>query len=324
VNLRQRLFRCISHFLGGVQEPWYTYLNTLANGWILFRHPEKKTCRGTLNGDKTIYLIRDLTEHVGLAGWYDRVLGYMLRAQKKGWVPVVAPPGEPDSARGDWYTYFKGVSPISVADALRSACVVEATVHGAIHKRYSPREIWKRHEIARRIALSDEASEYVDLRVSKVFSQMPRPCVGVMFRGTDYRQQGECNAVGHARVPRLDWFCERVASCLDRWGLDSNSGENLFVVTEEQAALDYIRERFQGCRYVCKERFVDFDFSLGINAQSLPNTSPRENNYLYLVDILALSKCDYLIGGINGCVLMALNLNGNKYRDVEIINTGVN
>jgi len=58
--------------------------------------------------------------------------------------------------------------------------------------------------------------------------------------------------------------------------------------------------------------------------QRLPHTTPKENNFLYLLDIYALSKCQYLIGGVNGCVLMALNLNGNRYRDVDILNTGVN
>ena len=49
----------------------------------------------------------------------------------------------------------------------------------------------------------------------------------------------------------------------------------------------------------------------------------KENNFLYLLDIVSLSKCDYLIGGLVGAVLMALNLKGNNYKDVHILKTGV-
>ena len=48
------------------------------------------------------------------------------------------------------------------------------------------------------------------------------------------------------------------------------------------------------------------------------------NNFLYVLEIYALARCDYLIGGVNGGVLMALNLNGNRYKGVHVLNTGAN
>ena len=42
----------------------------------------------------------------------------------------------------------------------------------------------------------------------------------------------------------------------------------------------------------------------------------------YLLDLYALSKCDYLVGPMNGGVQMALNWNGNRYSDVHIIDLG--
>ena len=43
-----------------------------------------------------------------------------------------------------------------------------------------------------------------------------------------------------------------------------------------------------------------------------------------MLEMYVLAKCDYLIGGVNGGVLMALNLNGNRYKGVHVLNTGVN
>lgn len=47
------------HFLGTVQEPWYTWLNAVANAWILFWNPEKVSHPGTMHSDKTFYVINN-------------------------------------------------------------------------------------------------------------------------------------------------------------------------------------------------------------------------------------------------------------------------
>ena len=73
--------RRVWHFIGTIQEPFYTWLNALANGWILFRNPERVVHLGTLLPDQTFCLIRDLPRPVGVAGWHDRVIGYMIRAE---------------------------------------------------------------------------------------------------------------------------------------------------------------------------------------------------------------------------------------------------
>ena len=321
-----KLFHC----LGMVQEPWYTLINKLANAWILLRNPEKVTHPGTLYSDKTFYVIRDLPSGVGLAGWYDRVVGYMLRAKKKGWIPIVVPPknsmlGDEREGRGNWYSYFSVISPYNQLDVGKFANTVEAVVHGVIHKRYNRSVIRARHDISKNICLNLEANKFVESHLCEIFGQIiGRPLVGVYFRGTDYRNVGKWKPIGHAAVPRYEVFCEKVENALRRWGVPIDEGRNLFVVTEEQEALDYLVSRYPLMSYVKKPRFVNFNFGTALPYQTPGNLSFRENNLLYLVDIYALARCDYLIGGVNGGVLMALNLNGNRYRGVQIMNTGVN
>lgn len=50
------------HFLGTVQEPFYSWLNAMANAVVLFRNPERKICCGTLNPDKTFYVIGNFSK----------------------------------------------------------------------------------------------------------------------------------------------------------------------------------------------------------------------------------------------------------------------
>lgn len=308
------------HFMGTIPEPWYTWANALANAWIRFWNPERITHPGVLHPDKTFYVITDIPWSVGIAGWHDRVLGYMLRAEAKGWIPVVSmSANEKRADDGDWNVFFKPVSDISAAEALQSRNVVFSVPQGMIHKRYSKSNIRRRHRLCEKIRLSDEAERFVGGRIEELFRRCPENMVAVRFRGTDYRY-----AVGHARVPDVEAFCDTVVADMEKWGVPVGNGEHILVVTEEQESLDAIRRRFPACRFVEKERFSDDKTGKYLCDRRLPTLTPKMNNMFYLLEIYALSRCDYLIGGVNGGVLMALNLNGNRYKGVHVLNTGVN
>ena len=307
------------HFLGTVPEPFYTWLNALANAWVLLRRPERMTHPGSLHPDKTFYVIRDLPRGVGVAGGHDRVLGYMLRAERKGWIPVVDPPPPAQADDGNWLAFFKPVSDFSVKEVLNSRNVVFATMQGMIHKRYSRRNIERRHRMCERAGLSDEAARFVHGRLESLLGNCPGKMVAIRFRGTDYRY-----ATGHAKVPDVEEFCDIVESDMRRWGVPVGKGEHIVAVTEEQSALDAIRRRFPACRFVEKERFSDDGAGKYLCYRRLSTLTPKMNNMFYLLEIYALARCDYLIGGVNGGVLMALNINGNRYCGVHILDTGVN
>lgn len=107
------------HFLGTVQEPFYSWFNAVANAVILLRRPERKICCGTLNPDKTFYVIGNFSKGVGIAGWHDKVLGCLLWAKNKGYIPVVAP-SPAREGDGDWFAFFKQVSPYTLEEVLKS------------------------------------------------------------------------------------------------------------------------------------------------------------------------------------------------------------
>ncbi len=316
----------LMHILGRVDEPLYSPLNAIANATFRLRTPERVTHPGEQHPDKTFYVIRDLPPDTGLASWHDRVLGYLARAKKKGWTPVIDPPPPAQKDSGDWYTYFKPVSNIPLNEALMGKNVVFATTQGMIYKRYNRRNIARRNKLAAEfIHLSELARSFVDERLPGLVENAPSPMVGVRFRGTDYRVKGTWCPTGHATVPDVGYFCDTVIADMERWGVPVGKGEHIFLMTEEQEAFDEIRRRFPECRFVERERFANFDFNTGqcLCYHRLPNTTPIENNLYYLLEIYALARCDYLIGGYNGGVLVACNLNGNAYKGVHVLKTGV-
>ena len=325
LNLRTWFFNKGLQFLAHVDEPLYTPLMSMANAWLRFRNSEHEVSLGPLNADKTFYVIRELPSSVGLAGWYDRVLGYMARAERKGWIPVILPPPQDDASRdvGDWYSYFTAPSPYSLEDVLKSKHVIFAVTQAVVYKRYNRREIEKRHRIGRLIPPRSEILAFLEARAREMLSEMPAgKRVGAYYRGTDYRKHGNWCPVGHAAVLDVSDWCDRLNEVLSRWGITSDGGREIFIVTEEQEALDAIRERFPNVHFVQKERFSNFQFGTCLPQQRLPRTSAFENNRLYLLDLYILSQCDYLVGTINGGLLMALNWNGNAYKGVHVLDTG--
>ena len=313
-----------------IDEPFYTPMRRLANAYLLWRNPERVREMGTKNPDKTFYVIKEFSSTIGLAGWYDRVLGYVEHADHLGYCPVIdststelhsgAPDG-PDC--GNWGLYFKSPCKVPLKDVYSSRRVVFATQMAVIYKRFSRSEIARRHELAKRVPFSEAVQSFIDERIGALFLNRPERMVGVYYRGTDYRKVPGWTPSGHATVPGIGDFCRVVREDLVRWGFgEDEDGTHVFFMTEEQEALDSFLGEFPRARYVKKERFSHFAFGVNLPLQKLEHTSTYENNRLYLLDIVALSKCDYIIGIPNGGILMALNLNGNACRDVHLLDTG--
>ena len=323
-SLKLRLFETALRCTARIDEPFYSVLTSLANSWIRFRGKEREVSLGPLHPDKTFYVIRDFPDHIGLAGWYDRVLGYMERAERKGWIPVVIPPPADESFRdaGDWYAYFDPPSSFPPEEVLKSAHVVFAVQQAVVYKRFNRREIARRHRLARAIPPKREIREWLEERAARILDGMPEgKRIGANYRGTDYRR-----AVGHAAVPDVDAWCDLIQADMERWGVDAGSdqGASLFVSTEEKEALDAILKRFPKARFVERERFSKTDGGVCMPHRRLERTSTFDNNRLYLLDLYLLSKCDYVASIFTGGLSMALNWNGNAYRDVHVIKWGIN
>lgn len=321
-KVRQWFFARTAGPLSRLNEPFYGVVNWLANTIILLFNPERVTKLGNLHPDKTFYVIRDLPPYAGVASWYDRVVGYMDRAERKGWIPIVVPPPTAQPDLGDWYAYFKPLSNIPFQEVNHAQNVVFAVTHGVVYKRYNRRNISRRHELCKRIIFNDALQHFIDERFPALFADMPHPIIGVRFRGTDFRVAGNWRPIGHARVPDIKEFCDTIEADCRKWGVDVDGGAHIYLMTEEQEALDAICQRFPRCRYVVKERFTNFDFKAYLCYKRLNTITPTMNNFMYLLEMYALSKCDYIIGGYNGGVLVALNWNGNTYKDVHILSTG--
>lgn len=318
----------VLHFLSTVQEPWYSIIVKIVNISRLIRTPERKKCYGEKNPDKIFYVIRNLPGG-GWAGQYDSVLGFLDRAYKKGYTPVIDFNIEqPDNLHDDereeknsWDYYF--LQPMaedgqrySLEDVYQSKNVIISTPQSTIYTRLNEKEIFKRYNLGKKIPFKQNVQEYFD----KVKHEMLcEDTIGAYYRGTDYKTTDTWTPAGHPRVPEVEAWADELDKKISLWGTSK-----LYIVTEEQEALEYLIKRYPSAKYVKKARFSNFKYGVSISKQNIEGVSRYTNNLLYLLDIYILSQCTYLVGTWNGGIRTAINWNGNQYRDICIMDLGTN
>ena len=139
--------------------------------------------------------------------------------------------------------------------------------------------------------------------------------LGVVYRGTDYRNR---NVINEHRQPKLEDLIQKAQELLDRWGCD-----HIFLATEDKGAVESFVQVFgEAVVYVEKERYdssVEYTFK---------HSFPREFDAYrkgeeYLLEMYILSKCHCLLSGRCGILNVALPMNAGKYEEKYIYNLGL-
>lgn len=172
------------------------------------------------------------------------------------------------------------------------------------------RNIYHNHFKMQETALKEFCSEY-----QRIFGEDRDSVVGVIFRGTDYKNMNPAN---HYIQPELEEF---VSFC-DSYMQERNC-KRLFIATEDAEVLEYFKGVFgEKLLYTNQLRYSDTG-----NKFLYQITNKRENDkYIrgieYLTALYCLTKCDYLISGRNAGLNGVLILKENEYKDTYIFNKG--
>lgn len=314
------------HFLSRIPEPFYSWIRALANELILLKSPEKVCKYGEENQDKTFYLIDNITMG-GFAGQYDAVLGHIIRARKKGYIPYVDlsnpqlnifSDGVADDIHNYWEDYFCQATDISIDEIYRSKNVIHNSNISTIYTRINKNNISKRYIASQTVKFNSNTLICIEKKKAEIGWKDGNKYLGAYYRGTDYRKSEGYNPVGHAIVPTIQVFCD----CVKKFLVEFGEYDGLFFMTEEQESLEYFCEKFDDVMYVHKERVTNYVAGQTLCNISFPNTSRYENNLLYVVDMALLSECSGIIGTWNGGIRTAMNWNNNKYERVNILDFG--
>jgi len=293
---------------------------------------QKKTSFGTENKDKTFFVIRRSSNNTGILSNYHHVMGYIRKAIRKGYIPVVDmenyltnvnEEGKINGTKNAWEYYFKQPTEYSLKDVYESANVIlsngdfphfECPV--TISAYLNEKTISKRNKIINNyLQFNDVTNKHINA-INNIIFPKNKKILGVFIRGTDYIK---LKPIGHPVQPTIEQLIEKIHEFTDEWNF-----EYIYLVNEEQETHNKFKEVF-GDKYIStnSKRHNNYKENKLIGEVRFNRKNDRYHTNLdYLTDVVLLSRCDYFIGSIANGSGTALEINGNMYIDKYIFDLG--
>ena len=297
------------------------------------RHNERlsRTCSfGPENEDKTIFLIRPNSEDgvQGLLSLFIQSIAWVDFAKRKGYIPYIDylqyKTQYYDGKHNVWEDYFTQPSDLTYSEIFRSRKVIfsgpmlfDEANEGMFEKeiftdpaqcRYCHDLIWNN------ISLSQEAKEIVEREAQALNIDS---CIGLYLRGTDYTKM---RPTGEHVQPDMDQFLEKVDEFTAKY-----PDAPLFLVTEDREHYDRLKAHCgDRLRIVSFDSFVDnYDGKDFLSKSDVLSHDTKKRGMDYLVKMVLLSRCRYLVSSITMGSIAAYAMNGNRYEDSYIFDLGL-
>lgn len=292
----------------------------------------EKRSFGKLNADKTFYVIRprqDCTE--GLLSLFWNVVRNLAFAREHNYIPVVdflnyKTQYSMNTRENVWEYYFTQPSQYDLEEVYQSKNVI---LSGLEIQWYRKSDFKVNYEQKILETLHDKIFSYVDFseetkyRVEEEISHLNIDLdntIGLYLRGTDYIK---LKPSGHPVQPDVNQAVTIIDEYLCKYDISS-----VFLVTEDGKIYDAIKEKYgkmcvtpQFDNYIYDydgNRFLSKDKSI----EELAST-PYERGMNYLVKMIILSKCGYLVGGNTNGMWAANVFANHKFKDRHIFDLGL-
>lgn len=290
---------------------------------------QKKKSYGKCNADKIIYVIKpDYQDGVeGLLSLVHKQVIYIDYAKHKGYIPFVDWKNFKtqyyDGKNNAWNYFFKQPSDVKEEEVYSSENVY---LSGWTLKDINPLGLFESgiffdkelermsYELLNKnLYFSDEVLTLVEKESKAIDIEN---CIGVYIRGTDYvklRPSGEYIQPNVAQVE------QQIKNFVDRYH------DSVFLVTEDGYIYDELRKRFgERIKIVSYDSFIyDYDGKDVLSRSSVLEPDKKLRGQKYLVKMILLSKCKYLISSITQGSKFSYALNGGKYVDKYIFDLGL-
>lgn len=315
LNDHQNLIRIMRFIYNAIKNPQYL---------------QRKVNYGKYNEDKIIYLIRPNSEDgvQGLMSLFIQTMRKVDYAISRGYIPYIDFKNYKtqyyDGINNVWEFYFNQPSNILLEEVYKSKNVILSGI--SLYKNEDvtlfKSTIFKNDEICERcnklihnnISLSSEAHQIID---EQYRSLNINSCIGVYIRGTDYIK---LKPSGEHVQPDIESVIEKTKEFLNKY-----PGNKIFLVTEDFENYSRMKKEFGDLL-----KITDFDTFIQnyngkdfLSKSDVLNKNKKERGMDYLVKMVLLSKCKYLISSITMGSIAAYAMNGNKYEDSYIFDLGL-
>lgn len=293
------------------------------------REKERKISRGNLHSDKTFYVIRRPSPGAGLFSNYHYVLGHLIYALERNYIPIVdmenyktffSEKRPINGTQNAWEYFFNQPYPYPLAEVYKSKNVIlsRCCYLGPTFPE-SEKQITYLHDLMiKYLPINIQTKQIVEESKKNLFGEK-KNILGIKYRGSDY---AKLEYTGHAIVGSIDEYIRKAEKCLSEWELDW-----IYLSTEETHVVDMFKDKF-GSKIIVTESLRIKNYQTHMGESSTVNFGRTNDNYLkgieYIVDTILLSYCDAIIGPkVNG-TMYAIEINNNKYKYKYIYDLGTN
>lgn len=290
---------------------------------------QKKKSFGKYNENKTIYLIKpDYQDGVeGLLSLIHKQVIYIDYAKQKGYIPYV-----------DWKNYitqyYNGTDNVWEYFFMQPSEITEEEVYscknvylsGWTFNNINPlglfeKDIFFNKKIEKKsydllfnnLRFSNDVLKAVETEAQNIDVDK---CIGVYVRGTDYVR---LKPSGEYIQPNVRQVEEQIIKFVNKYNAP------IFLVTEDGEIYDSLVSKFgKSIRTVSYDSFIyNYDGKDVLSKSNVLEDNKKLRGQRYLVKMILLSKCKYLISSITQGSKFSYALNGGKYIDEYIFNLGL-
>ena len=289
----------------------------------------KKISFGIENPDKTILVIRPNSEDgiQGLMSLFVQVVRWLKYAREHNYFSFIDYKTYKtqyyDETNNSWEFFFEQPDNLRYEEVYNSKNVIlsgvslKKTTDDTMFREYvfrNKNSLKECHEIIKNtIRLSKEVEQKV---MKEDESLHVEDCLGVYIRGTDY---AKLKPTGEFRQPDIEDVVKKV-----REFTTQHPGIKIFLVTEDEDYYKKMQAEFTELLLT-----VSFDSFIGgyvgngyLSKTNLLEQNKKKRGMDYLVKIILLSRCRYLISSITMGSIAAYCFNGGKYEDEYIFDLG--
>lgn len=318
----KRMKRKLSFILSNTH--FYKYLVLLNLFLFHFNEREHKVSFDNKNPEKIFYIIRPRGNTEGLISCYLGVYQEVKYANKCGYIPIVDYknfdnqylPKEQKGLINTWNLFFEPVSQYSLDEVYQSKCVIFSgwtikKVLFQVDKSNFKEKLEYYRNITKKLNLKKEIIE----RAAKLEDEyINDKTLGLFLRGTDYIL---LEPKGHYRQPSIECVLDKINEYMKKYNFDK-----IFLVTEDEQIVSMIRQNIKiPVQILGKNMIKEYD-----GKDYISNYLTEEEKYMnalnYLMRIILLSKCHYLISSITSATFLVSDLGKESIKDYFFFDLG--
>lgn len=293
---------------------------------ILFHWNERKTelHNGLEDPQRTYFVIRSRGRQEGLISTYYYVLESMNYAYGMGYVPIVDFNSDlcqyhvkysVNATSNAWEYYFKQPMPLDTFDQNSKRNVILSGWSLVPKKtKQTIGDEWKRKFFDEICPVQPYIMNIAHKKYQELFNTSQGGVLGVFLRGTDYVS---LKPKGHPIQPTVEMVEDKIDLFVERHDIS-----RIYVVTEDYSIYSAIQDRYGDIVFSADDNFVK-DYDKNDFLESSLKRDAYTRGLDYLIRLILLTKCDYLITSLASGSQFVMDLKKDKYKDEFVFNLGV-